>query len=87
MLLQLQQDLDCLEDLLVGVVAGKTLAHYLKKPFIAVNHLEGHALSIKLEKDINYPYLFYWFQVVILNLQLLKTLIPINELEQQLMML
>jgi N6-L-threonylcarbamoyladenine synthase len=43
--------------LLVGVVAGKTLAHYLKKPFIAVNHLEGHALSIKLEQDINYPYL------------------------------
>ena len=43
--------------LLVGVVAGKTLAHYLKKPFIAINHLEGHALSIKLEQDINYPYL------------------------------
>jgi N6-L-threonylcarbamoyladenine synthase len=43
--------------LLVGVVAGKTLAHYLKKPFIAVNHLEGHALSIKLEQDIDYPYL------------------------------
>ena len=43
--------------LLVGVVAGKTLAHYLNKPFIAINHLEGHALSIKLEQDINYPYL------------------------------
>jgi N6-L-threonylcarbamoyladenine synthase len=43
--------------LLVGVVAGKTLAHYLKKPFIAVNHLEGHALSIKLEQKIKYPYL------------------------------
>ena len=43
--------------LLVGVVAGKTLARYLDKPFIAVNHLEGHALSIKLEKDIDYPYL------------------------------
>ena len=38
--------------LLVGVVAGKTLAHYLNKPFIAVNHLEGHALSIKLEREI-----------------------------------
>ena len=43
--------------LLVGVVAGKTLAHYLNTPFIAVNHLEGHALSIKLEQDIDYPYL------------------------------
>ncbi len=43
--------------LLVGVVAGKTLAHYLNKPFIAVNHLEGHALSIKLEREIEFPYL------------------------------
>ena len=43
--------------LLVGVVAGKTLAHYSNKPFIAINHLEGHALSIKLEQDINFPYL------------------------------
>ena len=43
--------------LLVGVVAGKTLAHFLQKPFIAINHLEGHALSIKLEQEIDYPYL------------------------------
>tara|TARA_A100001015_G_scaffold250116_1_gene288373 strand:+ start:32 stop:1108 length:1077 start_codon:yes stop_codon:yes gene_type:complete len=43
--------------LLVGVVAGKTLASSLKKPFIAVNHLEGHALSIKLEQKIEFPYL------------------------------
>ena len=43
--------------LLVGVVAGKTLASSLKKPFIAVNHLEGHALSIKLEQKIDFPYL------------------------------
>jgi N6-L-threonylcarbamoyladenine synthase len=43
--------------LLVGVVAGKTLAHYSNKPFIAINHLEGHALSIKLERDISFPYL------------------------------
>ena len=44
--------------LLVGVVAGKTLAHLLNKPFIAINHLEGHALSIMLERDIEYPYLW-----------------------------
>ena len=43
--------------LIVGVVAGKTLAHYSNKPFIAINHLEGHALSIKQERDINFPYL------------------------------
>ena len=29
----------------VGLSFGKTLAATLNKPFIAVNHLEGHALS------------------------------------------
>ena len=41
----------------VGLSFGKTLAFSLKKPFIAVNHLEGHALSPKLNSKINYPYL------------------------------
>jgi len=31
--------------LTVGLSFGKTIALSLKKPFIAVNHLEGHALS------------------------------------------
>ena len=43
--------------LIVGVVAAKTLASVLRKPFIAINHLEGHALSAKLEHQIEYPYL------------------------------
>ena len=43
--------------LIVGVIAAKTLASVLRKPFIAVNHLEGHALSAKLEHQIEYPYL------------------------------
>ena len=29
----------------------------MNKPFIAVNHLEGHALSPKLNSNLNYPYL------------------------------
>ncbi len=41
----------------VGLNFGKTIAGSLKKPFIAVNHLEGHALSPKLNSQINYPYL------------------------------
>ena len=41
----------------MGVVAAKTLASVLRKPFIAINHLEGHALSAKLEHQIEYPYL------------------------------
>ncbi|MBE6454224.1 MAG: tRNA (adenosine(37)-N6)-threonylcarbamoyltransferase complex transferase subunit TsaD [Alphaproteobacteria bacterium] len=41
----------------VGVMAGKALALALKKPFIAVNHLEGHALTARLNSDVQYPYL------------------------------
>ena len=42
----------------VGLSFGKSLAVSLNKPFIAVNHLEGHALSPKLNSKLNYPYLF-----------------------------
>ena len=41
----------------VGLNFGKAIAFSLNKPFIAVNHLEGHALSPKLNSNINYPYL------------------------------
>ena len=41
----------------VGLSFGKTIASSLKKPFIAVNHLEGHALSPKINSKLDYPYL------------------------------
>ena len=41
----------------VGLNIGKSIASSLNKPFVAVNHLEGHALSPGLEKKINFPYL------------------------------
>ena len=41
----------------VGLSFGKALALSLNKPFIAVNHLEGHALSPKLNSKLDYPYL------------------------------
>ena len=41
----------------VGLSFGKAFATSLDKPFIAVNHLEGHALSPKLNLELNYPYL------------------------------
>jgi len=41
----------------VGLSFGKTMASSLGKPFIAVNHLEGHALSPKLNSNLKYPYL------------------------------
>jgi N6-L-threonylcarbamoyladenine synthase len=43
---------------LVGLVTGKALAHAAGKPLIAVNHLEGHALSPRLaQPDLDFPYL------------------------------
>jgi len=41
----------------IGLSFGKAFASAIKKPFIAINHLEGHALSPKLNEKINYPYL------------------------------
>ncbi len=41
----------------VGLSFGKAFASAINKPFIAVNHLEGHALSPKLNFKIDYPYL------------------------------
>ena len=41
----------------VGLSFGKAFASLINKPFIAVNHLEGHALSPKLNSNLNYPYL------------------------------
>ncbi|MDC1185779.1 tRNA (adenosine(37)-N6)-threonylcarbamoyltransferase complex transferase subunit TsaD [Candidatus Pelagibacter ubique] len=41
----------------VGLSFGKAMASSLNKPFVAVNHLEGHALSPKLNSELNYPYL------------------------------
>lgn len=42
---------------IVGMMAGKTIASVLKKPFIGVNHLEGHVLSARLSDKIAFPYL------------------------------
>ena len=41
----------------VGLSFGKAFASITNKPFIAVNHLEGHALSPKLNSKLDYPYL------------------------------
>ena len=42
----------------VGLNFGKAFASSLNKPFIAVNHLEGHALSPKLTTKLEY-HLYY----------------------------
>ena len=43
----------------VGVNFAKAISISLNKPFIEVNHLEGHALSPKLSSKLNYPYLMF----------------------------
>ena len=43
--------------LIVGLMTAKALALAANKPFIAVNHLEGHALTAKLTNNLDYPYL------------------------------
>lgn len=42
---------------MIGMIAGKALAASRNLPFIAVNHLEGHALTPRLTDDITFPYL------------------------------
>ncbi|MGC4251296.1 MAG: tRNA (adenosine(37)-N6)-threonylcarbamoyltransferase complex transferase subunit TsaD [Sphingobium sp.] len=43
---------------MVGLVTGKALAHATGKPLVAVNHLEGHALSPRLaDLSLQFPYL------------------------------
>jgi len=41
----------------VGVMTGKAIAAARGLPFVAVNHLEGHALSVRLTDALAFPYL------------------------------
>lgn len=41
---------------LVGVMAAKAMAMAQNKPFLGINHLEGHALTVRLTHDVPYPY-------------------------------
>lgn len=43
--------------LLVGVMMAKGLSASANKPIIAVNHLEGHALTARLTSDVKFPFL------------------------------
>jgi N6-L-threonylcarbamoyladenine synthase len=43
--------------LLVGLTTAKTLALVARKPLIAVNHLEAHALTARLTDKLAFPYL------------------------------
>ena len=53
--------------LTVGLNIGKAIAGSLNKPFIAVNHLEGHALSPKINKKLNFHTYYCLYPEVTLN--------------------
>ncbi|MEQ8586781.1 MAG: tRNA (adenosine(37)-N6)-threonylcarbamoyltransferase complex transferase subunit TsaD [Thalassobaculaceae bacterium] len=42
---------------LVGATLAKAIACAHNKPFLAINHLEGHALTARLTDGIDFPYL------------------------------
>jgi N6-L-threonylcarbamoyladenine synthase len=42
---------------IVGVMTAKAIAAVHDLPFLAINHLEGHALSARLVADVAFPYL------------------------------
>ena len=42
---------------MVGLTAAKAISLVIGKPFIAVNHLEGHALTARLTDHVAFPYL------------------------------
>ena len=43
--------------LIVGAMMAKGLAWTARKPFVAVNHLEAHALAARLSPGVEFPYL------------------------------
>ena len=51
--------------LLIGSNYAKTLSLVNNKPFLSVNHLQGHILVSRMK--INFPFLSYFYQEVIHN--------------------
>lgn len=43
--------------IMVGVTTAKALSLVAGRPFVAVNHLEAHALTVRLAADVPFPYL------------------------------
>lgn len=42
---------------IVGTMTAKAIASVHQKPFLAINHLEGHALSARLSNAVEFPFL------------------------------
>src|SRR5687768_6528019 len=44
---------------IVGLTTAKAIALVAEKPLIAVNHLEAHALTVRLTDDVAFPYCLF----------------------------
>lgn len=42
---------------MVGLMTAKAIAFARNLPLICINHLEGHALSVRLTEEVSFPYL------------------------------
>ena len=45
--------------LIVGAITAQTLASVFNKPFVPVNHLEGHILTSRLTNNLEFPFLIF----------------------------
>ena len=43
--------------LLIGTTIAKSISLSINKPFLPINHLEGHILSPRIEHDLSFPFL------------------------------
>ena len=72
--------------LTIGLNIGKSIATFSKKPFIGINHLEGHALSPGLETNIKFPYLLLLISGGHTQFLIVRDVNKYEQLEQLLMM-
>lgn len=45
--------------LIVGAITAQTIANIYQKPFVPVNHLEGHILTNRLTHNLEFPFLIF----------------------------
>jgi len=66
---------------MVGLVTGKAIAAVHRRPLVAVNHLEGHALSIRLAEAVPFPYLLLLVTGKAIAAVHRRPLVAVNHLE------
>ena len=49
--------------LLVGSTVAKSMAIASNKPFYPINHLEGHALSVKIHDNVSFPFILLYKKI------------------------